>query len=603
MQASFRMSVRRRPAKPAGQADPRAETAPHKSGQPLGTRPETQFMVRRAAALKAKGVSWQRIAMMLGQSVRTVQKWPIVYAELWNGQGVRPVAPSDAAADHTAARPNRGGRPPQRVKRAAQLIAAGSTWEQAAEELGVSLPELRAWPQRHVKIWDRAYAAASEHFAKRDLELFDKTRSDHIRARIKQIVNQRIAGKTWRQIGEQLNLHPNYVDQHRVEYPGIWNEEYESSMGLMTQILREKLARPAKPEDDIDEACRQMSEYLRWAKAKSLPTNPNHVDGVVTLSDFFKKYYKPTCLATAAPANLVCYEETLTWWIAITGDPPIDKISSQTIANFYACLGKRRGKKQGSVASPNSVRRHARSIQAVIDRLGPAMPRCRDAAGILTGLPPYAKPPRPVVRLPKRVSDHDIDATYEAAERAPVPCIGKIRPADWWRALIVFMYNTALRLGSVLSLRTTDVLWKENILRMPPGKTRIEQELFLNSTVMAHLNRIKGPRELLFEWPHDRTHLRTVFYRMQTSAMVPDERRFTFHALRRTAATVLAKQSPAAAQLALGHSSGETTSRHYLDRELLFQAMERMPQPKAFLGAASNTSDVAKADGGKEGTP
>jgi integrase len=74
------------------------------------------------------------------------------------------------------------------------------------------------------------------------------------------------------------------------------------------------------------------------------------------------------------------------------------------------------------------------------------------------------------------------------------------------------------------------------------------------------------------------------FKQLQKLADIPPADQFGLRTLRKTLATALYEQSPAAAQFALGHAGADVTRMHYVDgRGIVARALDALPQPTAFL--------------------
>ena len=107
----------------------------------------------------------------------------------------------------------------------------------------------------------------------------------------------------------------------------------------------------------------------------------------------------------------------------------------------------------------------------------------------------------------------------------------------------------------------------------------------LNDTALRHLVAIRTNRELVFEWPHTMQHFNHMFHRLQAAAGIPDAQHFGLHDIRKTTATIIWGDDPAAAQYALGHASMSTTARHYVaSAGIVARALDALPQPEAFAG-------------------
>lgn len=222
-------------------------------------------------------------------------------------------------------------------------------------------------------------------------------------------------------------------------------------------------------------------------------------------------------------------------------------------------------------------------IQAILDAAGPPRPRRRDAAGLLAKVP-YAKPPRAEQQIPRIVSMEWLNATYDAAKWMDVPNGFGVSPTKWWRALLSVALNTALRRGSLFMLRWEYVDLEKRQIVIPANrmKARRPHLVPLNSDAMQHLQAIigNGQRGLVFPWPYTRETFGKRFKMLQGLAGIPPGERFGLHAIRRTAASLLWKTSPEAAQIVLGHRSSLITLRHYVQpHAAAAEGMERMTQP------------------------
>jgi len=137
------------------------------------------------------------------------------------------------------------------------------------------------------------------------------------------------------------------------------------------------------------------------------------------------------------------------------------------------------------------------------------------------------------------------------------------------------MCCTALRIGQLAELQWQDVRLDERRLVLPAGicrKSRVEEVHPLHGLAVERLLVIRSHAGLVFHlWPqpHARQTIYRELHRLQDLAGV---RRFGFHDIRRHVLTDIARVSPAAAQLAAGHASYETTKR-YQDLEILAEAV------------------------------
>ena len=187
--------------------------------------------------------------------------------------------------------------------------------------------------------------------------------------------------------------------------------------------------------------------------------------------------------------------------------------------------------------------------------------------------------------MPRFVKLEYLSDVYRAAICIDHPKIPGIKPAAWWRGLLVLAYETQLRRRALWELRWDEVDFEGRLLNLPPRrlKSRRRQIVHLNPIAIAHLRKIRTGRELIFPWPYDQTWFSKCFHRIQAEAGIPEKDWFGLHDLRRTAATLLWEDSPAAAQAALGHASLQTTLRSYVNgTSMVARALDALPQPEAF---------------------
>jgi len=472
------------------------------------------------------------------------------------------------------------------LEAAARLRAAGLSVEASADRLRVKRGTLsKYWSQYR----DRAEDFLRQAEARRDERIVIEARGlkspgpgKAMRAKIEHATLQLALGTPRREIGEALDVHPNRIAGWQKAYPEVFAAELDRAMRVVVEIVRRLAGTDAITDDRAAEFIRQAFSAGKWTAEAGKPLFDKPEE--VALTEFVETYYKQTRQATLAPASLRLLATTLKYWRSFTGDPPLVDVTNATLAHFRDCLTQLPGIKGNTTLSPNTVRRHLRYVQALLDLAGPPRPRCRDAAGLLERVP-YAKPPRVRYSEPKTVTPDQLSALYQAAETMTIPRIPHVTPADWWRTLLVAAFNTGLRRGALLSLRWDWVNWNLRELAIPPEgtKTGRGQTLHLNATTLAHLLRIRGPRELVFPWPYDQSTISHKFQELQEIAGIPKAERFGLHAIRKTLATALWATSPQAAQIQLGHTGLGTTQRFYVQgHQLLADALDRLPQPEAF---------------------
>src|SRR3989304_8279671 len=83
--------------------------------------------------------------------------------------------------------------------------------------------------------------------------------------------------------------------------------------------------------DKPDVFLRQAERCARWVEARGETLLPQ-TQGIVTLSSFFRTYFRPNCLADVDHNTIVKYEMVVRLWVLLIGDPPLEKITIPMLA-------------------------------------------------------------------------------------------------------------------------------------------------------------------------------------------------------------------------------------------------------------------------------
>lgn len=290
----------------------------------------------------------------------------------------------------------------------------------------------------------------------------------------------------------------------------------------------------------------------------------------------------PTCFYDDKPRTIESYRNALKLWRLITGDPPIEEITAQTLGFFRDALSKHRGKLAHLKAATNTVAGRLKLVQTILDKAGPPARRNRDASGLIA-CPPWIRPPRLETKLPRTVDPAVLKVVYDATAGMDWPDVDGIKAPAWWKSLLEIVYNTALRRRTLFELRMDEIDWQKNSLRLKGERFKSGRPMIvhLNPAAMEALRRIRTPhRELIFPTNATTTTFYTYFHYLQYTAGIPKKEHFGLHIIRKTAATVLAAVSPKTAQLALQHASLSTTLDSYIDPTgIIGASLDAMPQP------------------------
>lgn len=313
-------------------------------------------------------------------------------------------------------------------------------------------------------------------------------------------------------------------------------------------------------------------------------------DSFPTLRSFYDSHYLPTCVENPATRNVEGYNRAVDLWERLTDDPPLERITAATLSTFKS--GLLALEFRGRPLSPNTVRKHLSHVQWILDAAGPPGPRNRTAAGVLDRVP-FTKPPKLRRTYRDPVSADDLVSFWHALEGARLPRIDGVEPANVWRALVAVIASTTIRVGQLNATPTDAFDLAGRRLILPADvctKSKTEEIKPLHAVAVARLVAIRTDRPRLFPlWsatpatrrtgrreravaPHSKTAIYNELRRLQKSAGVAP---FGFHSMRRFAITALSAVSPAAAQLAAGHSSYQTTQL-YQGLELLDDAVSTL---------------------------
>jgi integrase len=320
------------------------------------------------------------------------------------------------------------------------------------------------------------------------------------------------------------------------------------------------------------------------------PTSVQTITADRTLSEFYRLYYLPVVLKArgAGERNIDQYEQSITTWINLTGDPPLSQIDEITCANFLEQLHRKPGKRLGTRIATNTVHKHCRTLQAVIDKTGPKTRENRLGKGVLkTEAVPYLEKPsiEKQLQFDRHLRLEEIDAWLQATEDAVQPDNNMSAPI-WWQSLIMFGYNTGPRIGTLLALRWSWLDKSCTWLRVPAeAAPKIHNELMIycNAHARAALARIRryatDPDGKIFPFPYGESWLH-VLRRRQFKAAGIDRYDDGFHALRRSCSNEAMLIHPLLEPVVLGHSHKDVAGMHYRQLVDLCTKLEAMPQPK-----------------------
>lgn len=177
--------------------------------------------------------------------------------------------------------------------------------------------------------------------------------------------------------------------------------------------------------------------------------------------------------------------------------------------------------------------------------------------------------------VPTAWSIEDMQSLFRAARCTREP-VGDVPGRIWWPGLISVLWETAERIGAIMSTVPTDLSRPHLLCRAEVRKGGKSAKFYLLSNeTIEYLEAIDG-KDKLFPWPYAPNSLFRKFGHIVTRAGLGTgfgyngRRGLKFHQIRRTAASHFAKSQGAhAATQLLDHASPRTTRKWYLDQRMV----------------------------------
>lgn len=295
-----------------------------------------------------------------------------------------------------------------------------------------------------------------------------------------------------------------------------------------------------------------------------------------TLRDFATFYFRPAVLTAtdARPETCRAYRDALTYWQHLTGDPPLSAIDSLTVAQFADRLRTaaplRRRALPGSAGqlAPATQHRILRTLRALLRAAGPAFGHSRPAANLV----PALFVPLPRLR-PTPAAAPSLAALRLAFGAAAAPL----------RGLIAVLFYTGLRPGAALAMTCQEAdltAGRWHVTAETNAKTHKPYAAPMHPAARRALlelhpaDKPTDPAGRLLPWPYSAATLRNRWRDTLTAAGLAP---FRLRDIRRTHAAQIAATgidaATAAAQQALQHHAGRTTTDHYLSLPALLVSL------------------------------
>lgn len=309
---------------------------------------------------------------------------------------------------------------------------------------------------------------------------------------------------------------------------------------------------------------------------------PDDLHPQMSLYEFWYMYVLPVVLDAggAADLNICQYRESLRLWEEYTGGPALCDIDDYVCAEFVSAMKNRewRGKRVKS----NTVRKHCIAVAKCLRLAGPRDYRTPAGQGLIRQVP-YMPTPVDTADPPARdLSMEEIEAWLAACADARRPNLNGIDTAAWWTALILWSYNTGMRIGTTLTV--TWSMFEDHWLVVPAAQMkgrRRGRKIWINQFARAAIETIRTDDDRLFSW----SNLLASFHQVRRAAfedlIAANPGRFAMHNLRRSLLTWLSMHNHFVARLQAGHSlAGDVLARFYVNPAIVRELMEKVPQPK-----------------------
>lgn len=304
----------------------------------------------------------------------------------------------------------------------------------------------------------------------------------------------------------------------------------------------------------------------------------------MTLREFGQEYILPHLLPErrASPLTIGIYAKALDLWAKLTGDPPLCDIDDRTTSRFVVGLSALPGRHAENL-SDATIHKHCRTIEACLALAGPKTAKRKKAQRLLEEVPSIEKPELAETDVLDNFELREIADILAACDRMRYPARSKtsIEPAEFWRSLVTVVYNTGERKGAIFQVKQPPAGATEIIFPGPIRKGKRKSiRVPLNESAREAIESIRTDRELLFPWPHCP---RWFYYRwgqLLTFAGIPETRQFGLHGIRKATCTEMVGYSVIGAQLTMGHPDGTLLHKHYVNRRVHREALDRLPQPR-----------------------
>jgi integrase len=168
-------------------------------------------------------------------------------------------------------------------------------------------------------------------------------------------------------------------------------------------------------------------------------------------------------------------------------------------------------------------------------------------------------------RVPEAWTAAELRKLYRTIDQLPGN-VGLVPASDFWRALLLVLWDSAERIGAVVALEWPNIDLRRKWVRFPAETRkggRDDSAVRLSDDAVAALRKIRAKEGPVFPWPWSPTYLWHRYGSILRRAGLPDDRMSKFHRIRKSVASHV-EAAGGNATIMLRHSDRRVTEK-YID--------------------------------------
>lgn len=320
---------------------------------------------------------------------------------------------------------------------------------------------------------------------------------------------------------------------------------------------------------------------------------PGQLSPDMRVSEFFRGYVLPVVAKACgwSKSTIASNAEGVAFWTALTNDLPLYAIDELEGAEFVAGLRLQPGRAD-EFLSTASVRKHCFTAQRILGIAGPRERRTkkdlsRFGAELISRVP-WIEAPDADDALPDGDFTHEeILAILGACQFMTRPKLKGVAASVWWTALVTFLCQTGLRIGTTMALEWSMIARQQLLIPGAICKRKKPHVQWLHPAVAEAIEPLRHLSKRVFPWanyprPGAVRWLQRQREMLLIRAGLPAHRQFGFHGFRKYHATELFDGSGLeVAAMSLNHGDSATTSGSYVNGRRQIDA--RLKQQQAAI--------------------